>query len=188
MSNQALTSLSAVQQYLGLSSGVDEALLSDLIARASAGACSYCGREFAAADYYEFHDGEGTEAVLLEQRPVTAVFALSDDGAEIAADEYVVYPEAGIVRLASGTFGHGARTVYAGYRAGYETLPGEVEQAVVAWTAELYQSREVGGRPVASERVGDYAVTYEGESTANPSRRVRAALEPYRVALARAVR
>jgi hypothetical protein len=181
-----LTSLSAVQRYLGLSAGTDDELLTELVARASDGIRSYCRRDLAAADFCEWHDGDGSDTVLLAQRPVAEVFALSEDGAETAAEDFVVYPEAGMVRLRSGVFGRGARSVYVGYRAGYDSIPGEVEQAAIAWAAALYQARGAGGRTVASERVGDYAITYDGGEGLPAD--VRAALEPYRIAIARPVR
>jgi hypothetical protein len=188
MSNLPLTSLSTVQQYLGLSSTTDDELLTELVARASDGVRSYCGRDFALADCHEYHDGDGGDTVLLEQRPVAEVFALSQDGAGIAAEEFAVYPEAGIVRLKWGVFGRGARNVYVGYRAGYESIPGDVEQAAIEWTAGLYRARGAGGRQVTSERVGDYAVTYDGGEGEGAPANVRAALDPYRVILARPVR
>jgi len=187
--SQPLTSLSAVQEYLGLSAGADDDLLSDLVARVSDGIVTYCGREFAAADFHEYHDGDGTDSVLLNQRPVTEVFALSDDGVEVAAEDFVVYPELGVVRLRSGVFGRGARSVYVGYHAGYDAIPGDVEQAAVQWAAELYQGRgAAAGREIRSERVGDYAVTYDDAEDPGLPGDVRAALEPYRIALARPVR
>jgi hypothetical protein len=190
MSDAALTSLSAVQRYLGLSAGADEDLLTDLAARASDGIRRYCGRDFALGDYAEYHDGDGGDTLLLAQRPVVEVFALSQDGTETTAEDYVLYPEAGMVRLKSGGFGLGARNVYAAYRAGYESIPGDVEQAAIQCTAALYQARGAGGRRVTSERVGDYAVTYDGGETDGDGLppNLRAALEPYRVALARPVR
>lgn len=186
---QPLTSLSAVQRYLGLSRGSDDELLTDLIARVSDGVVAYCGREFTIGDYYEFHDGDGGDALLLNQRPVAQVFALSQDDAGIEADDFVVYPELGMVRLKSGVFGRGARNIYAGYRAGYEAIPGDVEQAAIEWTAALYHGRGAGGgRAIATERVGDYQVTYDGGEVEGMPTAARAALEPYRVILARPVR
>jgi len=129
--------------------------------------------------------------VLLEQRPALEVFALSEDGAAVADDDFVVYPELGMVRLKSGVFRRGERNVYAGYRAGYEVIPGDVEQAAIQWTAALYQARgAAGGRDIKSERVGDYAVTYDGgEDEGEPAPAgARSLLEPYRIALARPVR
>lgn len=187
--SETLTSLSAVQRYLGLSGGEDEELLTELIARVSDGVMAYCGREFALADYAEYHDGDGSDALLLNQRPVVEVYALSEGGAEIEAEDFAVYPELGMVRLTSGVFGRGARNVYAAYRAGYEAIPGDVEQAAVQWAAAFYQGRGGGaGRAIASERVGDYAVTYDGGDSGGVPADVRAALEPYRIILARPVR
>jgi len=186
---ESLTSLSAVQRYLGLSSATDDELLTELVARVSDGIATYCGRQFAVADYSEYHDGDGSDVLLLKQRPVAEVFALSDEGAEIEADDFVVYPESGMVRLKSGVFGRGARNIYAGYRAGYDTIPGDIEQAAIQWTAALYRGRGTAGeRAISSERVGDYQVTYDdGEAEGAPAG-VRAALEPYRIAVARPVR
>ena len=186
MSDTPLTTVTAVQEYLGLAAGTDGELLTTMIARASAAICSYCGCEFAAADYDEYYDGDGTDSVVLQQRPVIEMTTLSEDGSDIAAEDYVVYAQTGIVRLKSGSFGRGAGTIRAQYWAGYETIPGDVEQAAIEWTAALYQSRETGGRTATTERVGDYAVTHA--TTEGAPANVRAALEPYRGAISRPVR
>ena len=185
---QPLTTLTAVKAYLEVTGTDDDALLTDLVARASDAIVAYCGRAFAAADYDECHDGDGSDIVLLDQRPVISVSALSEDDDAVEADDFVVYPELGIVRLKSGVFGRGVRNVRVSYRAGHETIPADVEQAAIEWVAAMYRARgEVAGRDVSSERVGDYAVTYERDARDGMPAAARAVLEPYRVVLARAV-
>jgi len=182
-----LTTLSAVRGYLGLSEGDGhDALLEALIGRVSDGIARYVGQDLALQSYEERHDG-GTDAVILLRRPVESVWALSDDGAAVEADEYALYPEAGVIRRRSGAFTAGDRTVAAGYRAGYSPLPGEVEQAAVEWVAQKFAARgAAAGRGVSQERVGDYSVSYD--DAADVPERVRAVLERYREAVARAVR
>jgi hypothetical protein len=184
--SQPLTSVTAVKAYLGVAGIDDDALLTDLIARASDAIVAHCGRAFAAADYDEYHDGDGSDIVLLDQRPVISVSALSEDDDPVDADDFVVYPELGIVRLKSGVFGRGARNVRVAYRAGYETIPADVEQGAIEWVAAMHRGcGESAGREVSSERVGDYAVTYERDARDGMPAAVRVMLEPYRVVLCR---
>jgi len=185
--SSTLTTLSAVRGYLGLSEGDGhDALLEALIARVSDGIARYVGQDLALQSYEESHDG-GTDLIILLRRPAESVWALSDDGAALEADEYALYPEAGVIRRKSGAFAAGERTVAVGYRAGYSPLPGDVEQAAVEWVAHKFASRgPAAGRAVSEERVGDYSVSYD--DAGDIPERVRAALDRYRDAVARAVR
>lgn len=69
----ALTSLSNLKSYLGITSSTDDTILERSIDRASASVERYCGRLFLTRDYVEWHDTWGHERIALKQRPVTEV-------------------------------------------------------------------------------------------------------------------
>jgi len=69
----ALTSLVNVKQYLGISSSDDDALLENIINRATDWVESYCDRKFKQRTYYEWHDGSGGRQLRLDNWPVNYV-------------------------------------------------------------------------------------------------------------------
>lgn len=69
----ALTSLANLKAFMGVTTTTDDALLEQLIDRASAKIESYCGRLFITRAYREWRDGYGAPIIVLKNRPVTAV-------------------------------------------------------------------------------------------------------------------
>jgi len=70
----ALTSLANVQSYIGITD--DDTLLTALISRATAAIESYCNRTFTSTSYRERYNGSGTNAIHLDQYPITNVSLL----------------------------------------------------------------------------------------------------------------
>ena len=81
--SSALTSLANVKQYLGISSSDDDALLENIIDRATEWVESYCDRKFKQATYYEWHDGLGGRQLRLNNWPVNYVQSVNT-GSETA--------------------------------------------------------------------------------------------------------
>ena len=69
----ALTTLADLKTYLGISDSSEDALLNLLIADADAAILGYIGRTIEQATLTEYYSGDGTQMLLLKQRPVTAV-------------------------------------------------------------------------------------------------------------------
>lgn len=69
-----LTTLAALEAYLGLDPGnADEAVLSQLVAAASGMIATYCNRDFLSASYTETRCGTGGFVLPLAATPITAV-------------------------------------------------------------------------------------------------------------------
>lgn len=175
--SNALTTLALAQEYLCLSSadGHDDILI-ELINRTSAGARKYLGFDPLSQEYYEWHDGEAAESIVLRRRPVLAIYALSDEGDDVGVgsssysdlNDYIYDPDSAIVRLTSGVFSEGPRKVAAYYAAGYASTPADLQDAVTLWVQDRFANRGTSsssGRVVKSEAVGDHTITYEDEET-----------------------
>ena len=149
-----------------------EARVEELLIVSRSAVDRYAGR-----DFLRHHnatvilDGSGNDRQLLTETgiaPPVNVQQVSVDGAALGADEWRSYDELGVVRL-TGTgdltkFPAGVQNVEMVVDWGLEAPPSEVvhAQANIA-AAELLG--ELGGEAgtVTQTRIGDYAVSYDGE-------------------------
>jgi hypothetical protein len=75
----ALTTLADLKTYLGISDSSEDDLLNLLIADADAAILGYIGRTIEQATLTEFYSGDGTQMLVLKQRPVTTVTSVHVD-------------------------------------------------------------------------------------------------------------
>lgn len=80
----SLVTLEEVKDYLEITSTGHDGRLANIINYASKAVETYCGREFAANTYTEYHDG-GTPSIFLERIPVNNVTVVAEyDGTNYA--------------------------------------------------------------------------------------------------------
>lgn len=143
-----LTTLAAVETYLGLPAGnSDEARLSALITACSTAFASYCGRQFAPASYNENRNGFGSTSLWLKQSPITAVSSVTVDGVAVppgggwnggvqvpgfSFDENFIY-------LFGYRFCKGQQNIQVAYTAGYAAIPADLAQACVEQVSLRYK-------------------------------------------------
>ena len=122
-----------------------EAVITDLIERASAVVESYCNRTFEAeSGLVETLDGEGHAILRLAKTPVTAITSIVEDTTTlIVADDFLWYPNGELVR------GNGRnqlvwtfyrQAVVVTYDAGYVTLPTDLSHTVATVVARWFQA------------------------------------------------
>lgn len=142
-----LTTLANVREYLGIDDAQtdDDTLLQNLITRESAAIEKECNRTFGDATYTEYHDGDGTDTVMLKQYPVNSITSIHDDTDRdydsdtlIDSDDYVYDSDSGIVQLDGFSFVPGRQNVKVVYNAGYTTIPTDLEQACIMRVAIRY--------------------------------------------------
>jgi len=75
----ALTTLADLKTYLGITDSSEDALLNLLIDDANAAILGYIGRTIEQATLTEYYSGDGTQMLVLKQRPVTAVTSVHVD-------------------------------------------------------------------------------------------------------------
>lgn len=162
-----LVTLQQAKDYLEITDATHDALLQEFIDRLSAWVESYCGRTFAQAAYAdELHDGDGTSRLVVKQRPIVSVASLFDDidrqfgaGTQIDAEDFVVYPERGEIRLDGLVFAQGLQNVKVTYTAGFSQIPLDLQQAVIELIADRFRNKEHQG--IRSTGIGAFRVDYD---------------------------
>lgn len=156
---------------------LDEASAAQAVAAACATAQTLTGQTLESADHSEMVEveivirppimsrGQGNfdcfgryvGRVSLGQRPVTAVDSVVGDGLAVVEPSWWWDGRAPYVWLAD----PGIRMAEVGYTAGYDPVPADLKAVVLALAAEEYATPSP---VVASERLGDYQVTYKADA------------------------
>jgi uncharacterized phiE125 gp8 family phage protein len=177
----ALCQPDAVVTYAALADPDWEALEA-IVERASAAVEDYCACRFTQASCDELYDvGPQQAVIILRSYPVITLSALYDGlratsaGRQLAPSQYILDPQAGLVRLRTGFFTPGPGSVRAIYTAGYAQPPAAVVQAVIMLAADWYRNRP-DGRALAESYDG-YTARYAPEALPPAVARL---LAPYR--------
>lgn len=163
----ALVTLEEVRQWMKVEPGDTDAILNLLANSVSADCARYCGREFLNKTRTDQrYDGDGTPMLILPHRPVTAVTKLIAElgGAQLVegpADDYVWYPN-GVVRLITGYFPIGMKTVTVSYTAGYAqaAIPYDLKVAVLQAVEFAWNTQDKRRAGITSITTADGITTY----------------------------
>ena len=141
-----LASVAALEAYLNLDAGnADEALLTRLLVEVGAFIEGKVARAFAAADYSETYDGNGSSYMGLRQGPILSIASLHIDGLPMGAASRTVvgyaFKDSAVLLTGGLKFDRGIQNVEVDYRAGYETIPPDVELAAIEGAALVYKRR-----------------------------------------------
>jgi len=166
----ALASLADVKLFLGIASGdtSKDELVKLYINIATDEIESYTGRRFEATDYTDVtFNGNGEKEILLPQYPIISITTLAKNGAynntsdweDLGTEDYW-WNEFGIV---SGVckFSEGVENYKATYRAGYETIPYDLQFACMQLVKNLLDGYTTGSdRQLERETLGDHTVVF----------------------------
>jgi hypothetical protein len=134
-----LCTLVELKLHIGMDQATHDTLLTALVDEASGMINAETRRQIEIANIIEYHDGEQQNAIILHEYPVAeqATFTLTEDGDVIAATDYAVDFQQGVLRLLDGaTFALGEKNVKVEYRAGYD-VTGSPPVGEAALPAEL---------------------------------------------------
>lgn len=144
-----LTTLANVKEVLEIPTDVTDKddLLNNLIARISAVFETWIGEKVLADDYEEIRNGAGTPRMALFHTPVNSVAAVYVSQEQDWSDEtlldpsdYVYDSATGVLSLVNGgAFGEGYQNVRIDYNAGYESVPGDIEEHVIEAVVRTYK-------------------------------------------------
>ena len=151
-----LCTLAEVKAFIPISGTTDDAALQAVITRSSAQIERHFSRKFyvsgAGADtnpITEIVNGAGTPYVRASRIPLTALTSVHESTDQtwdattlIAASDYVVDLERGIVRLKGGVFGSGFRNVRLIYSQ-TTTVPDDVKDLAVEIVARIWKSKDM---------------------------------------------
>lgn len=160
-----LTTLAKVKEFLGIGDTLTDAVLSTLVSQVSRAIEAHCHRTFADTNYTEYHDGDLANEVPLRQYPIISITSVHEDTARafgssalVSADDYTFEKDSGLL-LVDYRLPRGNRNVKVVYRAGYATIPTDVELAANKWAGVEFNRRKSGGS--VSESLGNYSTSYE---------------------------
>lgn len=155
-----LTTVANVKAWGRIASAADDALLARLVSEASIFFCDSCARDFTPNTYTEYRDGTGSNTMLMQNFPVTAIaslrinaIAIPQQVADGGVGWFLNQPEADTLTLVGYSFERGQRNVRITYTAGPLSVPFDVEQAVVELVLSAYK-RGVRGPDLDSRSIG----------------------------------
>lgn len=159
------------------------------ISAVSASIQKWIGYQIALSNYTKTFNGRGGARLLLPDRPVMAVTAVTVDGVTIPASTGPTAPgfvsdDLGVF-LRCYEFTRGVQNVVVSYSAGYTTVPADIQAACLAWLAQVFSN--AGENPaISAYRAGDTEIDYGaatteiGNMTALIPPQVASAILPYR--------
>lgn len=144
----ALVTVEKCREFLNLEDDNESSHVEDLIDYVSAFIETYTKRTFLTATHTDYFDGNGTDTLFLNQRPVSSITSIHiDDGrsfgasTQISSSAIVLYDDEGYVRLDGDIFSRGIRNIKVIYVAGYSqsSIPPDVQFACIKLVQELYK-------------------------------------------------
>ena len=162
----ALTTLANLKEVLGITDNTQNALLTNLINRATDIIEKYCNgvRFLTTTHTNEEYDGTGTNTISLRHFPIIILTSYDQNQgtqgdpswSTLEASGIKAINETGQVYYGFG-FARGVRNYRFTYTAGYATIPTDLEQACLDICAYIYNVRKNTG--MKSESLGEYSYT-----------------------------
>lgn len=138
--------LASVDQFVAYADADgSDALIPVLLDAYSSAVRSYTNRDWTVESYSRSFDGANNTRQLLPQWPLITVSAVAIDGRDVApAGSFDAagyrFDDQSII-LNGQRFGRGTANVAISWTAGYPTVPYDITQAVLEWTAVAYTNR-----------------------------------------------
>lgn len=114
-------------------------------------------------------DSPGGSKVFLPELPVISVASVVEDAETLTVTDNYILGQYGILHRVSRRWATGIQIVTVTYTHGYSVIPDDIVAVCVRIASRAYQAglraSEAGGVPgVSSKSLGDYSVSYSGES------------------------
>lgn len=155
-----LCAVADVKTFLSLTTTTDDALLQSLITSASAFVGNYVNHNLLSASYTETRNGHGGDRLPFREYPVTAVSAVTLDGAAVplstTPSQYGYLFDDRTLYLRCGRFCRGVQNVVISYTAGLASVPPDLAQACIEIVAVKYKRRtniDVSGKTLNGETI-----------------------------------
>lgn len=138
-----LTTLDSLKTYLGETSSVADAQLTQLISAYSDAVRQYTNRDWTVGSYRRLFDGKNNLRQMLPQWPIRTVTEVWSDGEQIPArldrgQPGYFFDEMSVV-LSCYRFAYGLSNIEILWTAGYDTVPLPIQQATNEWAALRYR-------------------------------------------------
>jgi len=138
----------------------DDVAVEQALARATVVIDAFCGRDFWKREETYKLDGKGKAALFIDDRPVIKVSRLKVDGQIVQSKSFVLYNDAGYIRLndglsifayRSGVFPEGVQNIEVRGFFGYEEPPPEVKEACILLVLAFLRSRQAEANVTESQ-------------------------------------
>lgn len=149
----ALVSLELFKQRLGVTHDKQDAYFQTLLDGVSAAVEAYIGRKLKAADYVERYNGNGKNRIVLNQYPVLSVSSVKING-RMAND----WDFDNWLLIRHACFAQGIRNIEVSYRAGYETLPADIQEAILIIATQ--RMNEIENKGVQSKTLAGETIAF----------------------------
>jgi hypothetical protein len=154
LSSAALVTLAQLKSFLGVSATNRDTPLELSIDAASAKIIKYLGYDPSTQTYSEeYHEGNGTDYLWTNARPITAVSAITVDDSSLSTDSFTA--RTNWIDLEGYCPGIGSE-VLVSYTAGYTTIPYDIQIACLQIAAHMERQQEATGlNGLSSRSTGD---------------------------------
>lgn len=169
-----LCTLADCKTLLALTTSNEEALLTIIKNNVEAWVKTFCGRDFIVTAYTEYHDGDGSAQLRVDQRPIVSISSIYSDPALlyeaaslIPSTDYVTDPRGrtlGYVELNQYRFLKGRKATKISYSAGYSTIPYDLSMAVKLIVCKQYKVISKKMFAEQTQQAGDMVVTLTPDS------------------------
>ena len=164
-----LASITDIKTMLVISDTSQDALLTLIKDSVEAYVKTYCGRDFLVTAYTEYYDGDDTNLLRTNQRPITAVTSVYSDPARlfpaaslIPSDDIIGDAKSlrlGFIELLTYRFLAGLKSTKVVYSAGYSTVPTDLSMAVKLVVCKQFKVIKKGMFAEQVQSVGDMQIT-----------------------------
>lgn len=149
----AIVSLDLLKQRLGVTHDKQDAYFQTLLDGVSAAVEAFIGRKLEAADYVERYNGNGKNRLVLEQWPVISVLSVKINGRVVDDWDFDNW-----LLIRHACFSQGIRNVEVSYRAGYETLPADIQEAILIIATQ--RMNEIENKGVQSKTLAGETIAF----------------------------
>lgn len=167
LDSTALVELTDMLDYLGLTSSDSDNKILSLINEVSADCQDrFCRRAFLTASYTEYQDGDNTNLIILNNWPVIGSITsliIEEDGDALDADQFVLYPDEGVIKLKYKVTPRSFREVEIQYTAGYANraaLPRSLVFSIKKGVAHKYKVQQRKADGVLSQALQNQSAQY----------------------------
>lgn len=174
----ALVTLADTKAFLKITASTEDTILETLVNAVSVLVSNYLGRKLVSAAFTEYYDGDGSDTLVLNQFPVTALSSINDDPTRtfagstevVIARDTILDGNAGIVRVWNGkpAFIYGRSNIKVTYTAGYtagSNVPADLMLAVKLTIEQIYKNRYAAQRfGVKTETIADRTISFDYEA------------------------
>lgn len=166
----ALVELDQVKPFVNVSGVGEDTILTFWINAASWFCNTHTRRELLSRAQTEYYNGDGTNTLLVNNYPITAITHVYDDldrtygdDTELDSDDLVYMPDglAYSIVYDGGAFTRGVKNIKAMYTAGYATVPWELQQACLEIIIYYYKNTEENRFGVTTRTAGGGSMTIE---------------------------